>query len=309
MAIENKTTTTKNIVPDNRTIIELLTYAKSNGRKKGWRAKDLDVYTHNNNHSEKHDELFSLDLSKLEGFMEARANGKRNCNDTPRNKNIQFKKHHTSSASAITKMNLCFAWGVSKNHPNCVKKRLDKKNASRDTELKPNRKSVIDDYDTAAQSFAPKILFVDDYIQRKLDLENRLEYDNEMVRENKTKYRRLWISYWNRCGQLEKDFWESVSRTKLSIQPTVKDSIIQMLRNNPSLSYDNVAVEIDNFCSSSSIQRWMASHDGYSIYTQRTLPLLSSDQMKKYVVFAKHLLNNWGLPPQKTLWTFETTTR
>ena len=73
----------------------------------------------------------------------------------------------------------------------------------------------------------------------------------------------------------------------------MKDSIIEILRNNPSLSYDNVASEINYFCSSSSIQRWMVSHDGYYIYTQRTLPLLSSDQMKKHVKFAKHLLNNY----------------
>ena len=123
-----------------------------------------------------------------------------------------------------------------------------------------------------------------------------------MVRENKKKYHHLGIAFWNSCRQPVKDFWESVSRTKLSIQPTIQDSIIEILRNNPSLSYENVAMEINNFCCSSTIQRWMASHVGYNIYTQRTLPLLSSDQMKKHVKFAKHLLNNWGMPPQKILW-------
>ena len=103
--------------------------------------------------------MFSTDLNHLEGFIEGRLNGKRNRNDAPRNKNNQFKKHNTSAASAITKKNLCFAWSVSINHPKRVRERLEKKNALRDTELKPKYKSVINDIDTAAQLFSPKHYF------------------------------------------------------------------------------------------------------------------------------------------------------
>ena len=120
--------------------------------------------------------------------MEGRQNGKRNCNDAPRNKNNQFKKHNTSAASAITKKNLCFAWSVSINHPKRVRERLEKKNALRDTELKPKYKSVINDIDTAARLFSPKTLFLEDYIRKKQAVDNILEYNNEMVQENKIKY-------------------------------------------------------------------------------------------------------------------------
>merc|ERR1711884_940136 len=82
----------------------------------------------------------------------------------------------------------------------------------------------------------------------------------------------------------------------------MKDVIIDTLRMNPSLSYENLAEKINNFCSSSTIQSWMASHVGYSIYTQCMLPLLSKEQRMKHVQFAKHLLDNWGSPRQKILW-------
>jgi len=77
---------------------------------------------------------------------------------------------------------------------------------------------------------------------------------------------------------------------------------IDTFRNNPSLSFENLSKEIDYFCSASAIHRWMASHKGYSLYTQRIVRLLLSTQMKKHVRFAKHLHNNWGLQRQKILW-------
>mmetsp|Transcript_26045 Transcript_26045/g.26462 ORF Transcript_26045/g.26462 Transcript_26045/m.26462 type:complete len:396 (-) Transcript_26045:7-1194(-) len=99
----------------------------------------------------------------------------------------------------------------------------------------------------------------------------------------------------------QKEVMEVMSRKMLTRQPYMKDLIIDTLRNNPSMSYDNLAKEI-NYCSAKAIQTWMASHAGYKLYTERTLPLLSSIQMKRHVTFAQRLQNNWYLTRQKILW-------
>ena len=86
---------------------------------------------------------------------------------------------------------------------------------------------------------------------------------------------------------------DSTSNTTKNNNNNQDDTIVELF------SYKNLSKEIDYLCSSSGIHRWMASHEGYPLYTQHILPLLSLTQMKKHVRFAKHLLNNWGLPQQK----------
>ena len=37
------------------------------------------------------------------------------------------------------------------------------------------------------------------------------------------------------------------------------------------------------------------SREGFSLYTERVIPLLTQEQKHKHLKFAKHYLNNWGL--------------
>jgi hypothetical protein len=99
-----------------------------------------------------------------------------------------------------------------------------------------------------------------------------------------------------------KEMWEAAARGKIERQPTIRNDILEALRANPSKSFDNIAEDIGYWCSSQTIQRWFASHDDYKLYTERPLPLLSTQQMKKHVDFSRHLRNNWGLPRQNILW-------
>ena len=118
-AIEKETTLqTNDTITNNLRIIELLTYEKSVGRKKGWGVNTINVYTQTNHHFEKHNKLFLTDLNHLEGFMEGHPNLKRNCIDVPRNKTNYVKKQETSSTSEITRKNLHFVWSDSCKYPN-----------------------------------------------------------------------------------------------------------------------------------------------------------------------------------------------
>ena len=90
-------------------------------------------------------------------------------------------------------------------------------------------------------------------------------------------------------------------------QPHMANLIVENLRSNPTLSWEQVASSIDDWCSASTIQRWFTSYKdvrgGFCTYTERLLPLLSDQQKKKHVAFCYHLLNHWGKDPNgKYLW-------
>ena len=96
----------------------------------------------------------------------------------------------------------------------------------------------------------------------------------------------------------------AVSRKQLEVQPHIRDRIIQTLRDGPTKSFRQVAVDIGEWCSPAAIHRWITSFPDYTTYIQRPLPLLSTKQRAKHVEFAKHVRNNWGLTtsPRKILW-------
>ena len=112
---------------NNKTIIEMLQYGKTHGRGKGWRAKDLNVFTTTRYNSEEFDRLFMEDYTLLNGYLMGYNNGKNNRKDSARStKTQQFTKQKASSL-AITKNNLYFAWGVTNKYPSRVVKKRNEK--------------------------------------------------------------------------------------------------------------------------------------------------------------------------------------
>ena len=153
----------------------------------------------------------------------------------------------------------------------------------------------------AKELYTAKYIFMQQYISRKVALDAMHAYNNKTKENMKTTYRPSSNNRLKRMSTEQKELMEVKRREMLARQPYMKDLIIDTLRNNPSMSYSNLAKEI-NYCCTKTIQNWMASHAGYKMYTERTLPLLSSIQIKRHVTFAQRLQNNWYLPGQKILW-------
>ena len=297
--VQSTTVSKSNNNNDNKTLIELLQYGKTNGRGKGWRAKELNVHTMSRYNSEEHDRLFMLDYTLLNGYLMGDNNGEKNRNDAARSTKTQrFTKQKTSSL-AITKKYLYFAWDVQHNYPARIGLKNKRKKAK--SSVQKQSKSVIECLETAKRIYNAKYLFVQQYISKKIAFDGDNLYDNATKVNMKKAYRTSANNAWNNMIPEHKEALEVYSRTKISQQMYVKDLIIDTLRNNPSMSFDNLAKEI-NFCSAQTIHKWMASYAGYSLYTEQTLPLLSSIQMKKNVTFSQRLQNNWNLPRQKILW-------
>ena len=95
-------------------------------------------------------------------------------------------------------------------------------------------------------------------------------------------------------GLNQKGQWDGAVRSHLEKWRRIPAIIKSVVRKNPSITYHGIANEIDYWCSASTIQRWITSREGYKLYSERVIPLLSVAQKEKHLAFAKHLLNNWG---------------
>jgi hypothetical protein len=161
----------------------------------------------------------------------------------------------------------------------------------------PDEKShryVIDDYATAEKFFSSKYLYAMNECRNAAKEKDVTRPERcSMVKEAFEEYNNLPASV--------KKVWEMKKRQHLERQPLIKDDIIHIIRSNPKISWDGIAEAINHWCSASTIQRWVTTRDGYRIYTERIVPLLTPKQKKSHLNFAKHFQNNWSLGGGKYL--------
>lgn len=123
----------------------------------------------------------------------------------------------------------------------------------------------------------------------------------ERMREQGSAWLKEAKQAWNGLDDGEKEHWRCAERSLAARHPDLVDNIIDTIRSNPTKSYEQIAADIGNACSGSTIQRFLACHESYSTYVERILPLLTKAQKVKHVAFANHFRNRWGLPPSKYL--------
>ena len=96
-------------------------------------------------------------------------------------------------------------------------------------------------------------------------------------------------------SEVVKKHWEAQRREHVKIQPKIKGQLMDALRKNNSISYGGLAGSINQWCSAATIRRWVISREGYNLFTERVIPLLSKEQKMKQLKFSKKYLKNWGL--------------
>jgi hypothetical protein len=199
------------------------------------------------------------------------------------------------------------AWGVSKNFPLInLKKRaalgLLSLNTATKQKTKPMKLGIIDSLEATKVHYSAKALFVANRIHERTAKEAVYAYESVTRAKHLHEFREEAKGEWVVAEPNIVHFWEAQSRSKIAQQPQIRDNIIEAMRANPTKSFEQITVDIGNWCSASTIQKWIASHSGYTTYAQRALPLLTSVQKEKHVAFPTRLWNNWNLPCQKILW-------
>jgi hypothetical protein len=283
-------------------LIDILRGAHQRNRGKGWRRKDLG-FEKSRTKDDRFVSQFLRDYHELEGILSGAAAlaGVRPNAHNIHDRVGKFKKR-SRVHNPLSKSYLAFAWGVGKNYGadlvNGRARPLPGVKAAR----KPNSVNlcVIDSQEAATLRYTAEFLFVQDYVRQKSKANNQYAYEDTRAMEKS--WREEAKARWSRMSEVKKRVWYKEQRDHDERQPLVRDQIIESLQANGAKSYRAVAEDIGYWCCASTIQKWLSSQDTYCKYVQRNLPLLSSRQMDKHVVFAKLILNNWNLPRGWYLW-------
>jgi hypothetical protein len=262
-----------------------VTLQKSN-RGMGLRARDLGA--DKGTSKAKFDEKFLAEYISRKCYLA----GLKACGMTP-NRHKEKLKAENTFRKRVTKwelLSLCYlsevAWGVGKNFGWQLEFKKNAGVSGKKTLVKSSR-HPIDNQQAALIWYTAERLFLNDYVQKKTQAENHLEYEKHS-RFNKAMS--VAKQQWKLQTTVNRRVWEAKARQHDAEQPYLWERIIGILRANPSKGFRQIACEINDWSLHSAINRWMTSHDTYCKYVERILPLLSLQQMVKHVAFSQFAL-------------------
>ena len=167
--------------------------------------------------------------------------------------------------------------------------------------------TMIDSLEVATAQLTPKKLY-------QLDCYNKHRKNNfrDLDQSTRAAFNVKVAKQWEDLDDGDRKIFEHKSRQAIARQPAISGQLVELFQKNGALSYHQAAQEIDNWCSGSTINRWLVQHsesDHVATYGEQTLPLLLPGQKKKHQAFAESVGSLWGQPGpqgqdsgQKYLW-------
>ena len=204
------------------------------------------------------------------------------------------------------------AWGIKAGHGYIIdlEKKILNKNVGHGCEINTagvivaiiddendiESRNVIDDFEWAKHTFTAKSLYASNKVRSQAaDLE---AVDGKLYHTRMKAARDEFDAF----SKEEQVVWEQHRREHLRKWSSIKETILRELRNNNSIGYEKLVSKVDYWCGYNTIRGWVQSRDGYKIYTERVVPLLSVVQKAKHLACGKRIRTNWGLGPGKYLW-------
>jgi len=209
-------------------------------------------------------------------------------------KNVDVPKNH------LTLAYLLHAYGMDQS----TFKRLRQRGGEPLTKQVPHNKglSIVTDQQFAATVFTPRYYFVQSQFAKWI-LKNQ-----DATKKKRKKARREWLrKQWDIEKAKDPSFgaaYEKRSRDHNERHKGAKGDLIDLLNRNGRRSYSSLGKALNNWCSASTVERFLKSNPDYLSYSQNVRPLLSEGNRQKQVAFSKHVQNRWGLGAGiKILWT------
>jgi hypothetical protein len=208
-------------------------------------------------------------------------------------KNVDVPKNH------LTLAYLLHAYGMDQS----TFKRLRLRGGEALTKQVPHNKgrSIVSDQQYAATIFTPRYFFVQSQM-KKWTAKNK-----EATVKRKRARRQFLRKQWDENKAKDPDFgpaYDKRSRDHNERHKGAKDDLIDLLNRNGRRSYSSLGKALNNWCSASTVERFLKSNHDYLTYSQNVRPLLSEGNRLKQVTFSKHVQNRWGLVEgTKILWT------
>jgi hypothetical protein len=280
----------------------------SRGRKKGWYLRELRPKDQRENPRLTLDEKEQLwvEIQLMKAYVASQPKQSRS-----KTKRGKYKPTSATSKGPTVTYLVAVAYGVAPNWPTrlkqmatdsdgvvhstlqVVRQKVKQKLKSDDD---GGRNCVLENRELARKIYTAKHLYALNYCRKKAHEANCC--GEKAV--HTTTYKEASLAY----EALDEDtvkFWEHEKRKHDAKQPLVKYMIIDAIKKNAKVSWQNLETIIGSWCSAETIRRWMCSFAGYKTYCERIIPLLSPDQKKKHLDFATHFRNNWGLGAGKYL--------
>ncbi len=207
-------------------------------------------------------------------------------------KNVDVPKNH------LTLAYLLHAYGMDQS----TFKRLRLRGGEPLTKQVPHNKglSIVTDQQYASTVFTPRYYFVQSQFAKWL-------LKNQEATRKRRQARRAWLrKQWDDNKAKDPKFGAAYDKRSDHNErhKGAKADLIELLNRNGRRSYTSLGKALNNWCSASTVERFLKSNPDYITYSQNVRPLLSEGNRLKQVAFSKHVQNRWGLPEGcKILWT------
>jgi hypothetical protein len=267
-------------------IQDILAAGAARGKHKGWRAKELGVVEHGCR-NERFNILLREDTKELLGFVSGQSTAGTGVSTrhNKKGRNGRFLKRAIKH-NPHTVLYLAKAWGVGKNFPLLnLKKGAATLTTKPDKPASPTQRNAIDDLEAAKFHFSAKCLFINNCICELNHQEVVYAYESNTGREQIHEFRELAKADWVLAEPKVVDFWEAQSRSKIARQPQICDNIIEAMRANPSKSFEKIAEDIGNWCTSRrKLRSWLDPVAHMKATFLFTLMQLSTPLPKTFVI-------------------------
>jgi len=169
------------------------------------------------------------------------------------------------------------------------------------------KESIIENASLAAKLMTPRYVYVKHHMHEYMNSDACIKSEDDSIgaftKRGMCQMKKRLRDQYDVLDEHEKDVWQQHAKDLIAWQPHIKDTLMQAMRQDSSVTYKGLEQCIQHWCSYSTIQRWVVSREGYRMYTEKVVPLLSKTQKEKHFTFAKRVLDNWGVEKSKKfLW-------
>jgi hypothetical protein len=190
----------------------------------------------------------------------------------------------------LTMRYLAYSWGIGKNTPKELLKRANVHHvkvavpgvgANSNAKIPEvwRQRSVIECRKTALKYYSAKNLYIRHRIteRRRLSTHHELEKYKEHEDEDDDndddasssgsfmlfQYRNDTKKEWDALDKAAQEPWEQKAKWHDEMQPSVQQILVGQITNHPHRTYNDLAIDIGDWCGASTIQRWLTSNGQY----------------------------------------------
>jgi hypothetical protein len=184
--------------------------------------------------------------------------------------------HRAERIHPLTMRYLAYSWGVGKNTPKELLKRVNyiggavPVGSSTKNQAPWKQRSVIECRKTALTHYSAKHLYIRHRIneRRRLNMHHEVEKYKKDDDDNDDASTGSFLTHqcredakeaWDAMDEAAQRPWEQKAKWHDEMQPSVQQILVTQINIHPYRTYDQLAMDIGDWCGASTIQRWLTA--------------------------------------------------